>query len=281
MWVCVDYVPSTENRSKIADDAESSAAVRAHRRMLGDHAQRGDVVGVLGTGKRAGAAAAQSPPMAPASAVTVMNNGDEQGKICASAALARGLTMVNLSDTWTPTFFAPTADGTAELSRPLHPARERARSTGSSNRRRRRARRALRRRPSTRNRARRGSPSTQRHACHAAMDPKHDPRARPQAVARLQARRRGRRGGAGVPRRGARKRARAPKARRHDDARERCRSGKIATRAGRNIEAQHDALVAAEQDLQFAEGWLIDKDTDGTFSWRTGKRSSYSSAATS
>ncbi|MFT3693537.1 MAG: peptidoglycan-binding domain-containing protein [Kofleriaceae bacterium] len=35
------------------------------------------------------------------------------------------------------------------------------------------------------------------------------------------------------------------------------------------LDAQHTALVTAEQKLR-CEGWLIDKDTDGSFTWRTG-----------
>ena len=42
--------------------------------------------------------------------VAVIENGSEKGAICASAALARGLTIVDLTDTWTPTLLAP-ADG--------------------------------------------------------------------------------------------------------------------------------------------------------------------------
>src|SRR5580704_8185959 len=43
--------------------------------------------------------------------VTVMENGSEGGAICATAARARGLTMNDLTDGWTPAMFAPTADG--------------------------------------------------------------------------------------------------------------------------------------------------------------------------
>src|SRR6185312_8384340 len=35
------------------------------------------------------------------------------------------------------------------------------------------------------------------------------------------------------------------------------------------LDAEHDGLVAMEQQLK-CEGWLIDKDVDGSFTWRTG-----------
>ena len=42
--------------------------------------------------------------------VTVMEAGREKGTLCATDAVARGLTIVDLTDTWTPTLFAPTGD---------------------------------------------------------------------------------------------------------------------------------------------------------------------------
>src|SRR5439155_4267370 len=37
----------------------------------------------------------------------------------------------------------------------------------------------------------------------------------------------------------------------------------------KKLDDQHAALVTAEQALR-CEGWLLDKDTDGSFTWRTG-----------
>lgn len=42
--------------------------------------------------------------------VLVMDGGAEKGTACASDARAKGLTIVDLTDAWTPTLFAPTGD---------------------------------------------------------------------------------------------------------------------------------------------------------------------------
>ena len=43
--------------------------------------------------------------------VQMIDNGADRGSICATQAQQRGLVIVDLTDTWTPTLFAPTADG--------------------------------------------------------------------------------------------------------------------------------------------------------------------------
>ncbi len=43
--------------------------------------------------------------------VEVFDNGVAHGSICAAQAMQRGLSILDLTDTWTPTLFAPTSDG--------------------------------------------------------------------------------------------------------------------------------------------------------------------------
>src|SRR3954466_4263059 len=42
--------------------------------------------------------------------VAIIEGGVDKGTVCASVALAKGMTIVDLTDTWTPTLLAP-ADG--------------------------------------------------------------------------------------------------------------------------------------------------------------------------
>ena len=52
-----------------------------------------------------------SPTCAPGDvAVSRYEGGSERGKVCAAAAKALGLTVVDLGDEWTPTMFAPSGD---------------------------------------------------------------------------------------------------------------------------------------------------------------------------
>ena len=199
--------------------------------------------------------------------VAVIDNGADKGEICASAALARGLTIVDLGDTWTPTLLAPTADGTPSFhDRYLQLANERDPQDHPIE-----GEDALDELygvvPALAIVASRLA-DDQRHACHAAIDPKpilaldktlsqdnkQDVAVAEQARVFL----------AAVIEK-ERVRRKLP------DATTLATDAAWKDRYARwqKLDAQHDALVAAEQHLR-CEGWLIDKDTDGSFTWRTG-----------
>jgi len=200
--------------------------------------------------------------------VTVMENGSERGTICATAARARGLTMIDLTDGWTPALFAPTADGQVpsfhdrylalanehdDAGRPIEGEDALDELYGVV--------------PALAIVSARLADDA-RHACHAAIDPKpilaldrtlsQDDK---QNVELAEA-------------------SRVFLAAQLDKERERRKlpdTSALATvpewadRYARwqKYDAQHGALVAAEQALR-CEGWLIDKDVDGSFTWRTG-----------
>jgi hypothetical protein len=176
--------------------------------------------------------------------VLVMDAGKEKGTSCASDALAKGLTIVDLTDTWTPTLFAPTGDQVPSMhDRYLELAAEK--GPGED---------ALAELygvvPSLAIvRSRLGDES--RHACHAAIDPKpilaldrvytQDDR---QTVAQHIAWRET-----------------------LDKQRDKLDGEKLERLA--KLDTEHLGLVTMEQELR-CEGWLIDKDLDGSFTWRTG-----------
>ncbi|HEY1817689.1 MAG TPA: peptidoglycan-binding protein [Kofleriaceae bacterium] len=200
--------------------------------------------------------------------LTVMDGGHDHGTICASEARARGLTMLDLTDAWTPSLFAPSADGQVPSFHDRYIALANERDDAG--------------RPIEGEdaldelygvvpalaivRARLADDS--RHACHAAIDPKpilaldrnlsqdykQDVELAEQSRVFL-----------GAQLNSERVRRKLP------DTTALATVPEWADRYARwqKYQAQHDALVAAEQELR-CEGWLIDKDVDGSFTWRTG-----------
>jgi len=182
--------------------------------------------------------------------VQVMEAGREREQMCAADARARGLTILDLTDSWTPAIFAPTADGQTpsfhdrylayaaehdEQGRPLQGDDALAELYGIVP--------AL-----SIVRARLADDA--RHACHAAIDAapiaqldhtlSQDDKL---AVQQQNATR-------------AWYEAQLPK---HPELQAKWQK----------LEDQNIALITAEQELR-CEGWLIDKDVDGNFTWRTG-----------
>ncbi|MEP6861691.1 MAG: peptidoglycan-binding protein, partial [Deltaproteobacteria bacterium] len=200
--------------------------------------------------------------------VSVVDNGADRGLVCATIAVAKGMTIIDLTDTWTPTLFAPTAEGQVpsfrdrylqlanehdEKDHPIEgedaldelygvvPALAIVRARLDDD---------------------------QRHACHAAIDPK--------PILALDKT---------LSQDNKQDVALADQARtffatqldREKTRRKLADTSALATdpqwkdkyERWQKLDAQHTALVTAEQHLR-CEGWLIDKDTDGSFTWRTG-----------
>jgi hypothetical protein len=198
----------------------------------------------------------------------VVEAGREHGEVCASEARARGLTVVDLTDAWTPGLFAPGDDGRVPSfhDRYLAMAAER----------------------DDRGRPLRGEDALAelygvvpavsivharladdaRHACRAAIDPKPlAALARPlsqddkDAIKLADA---WRTTYEGMLDREAQRRKLADRAALADVPEWAPRFAKW-----KALDDQHAALVTAEQELR-CEGWLLDKDVDGSFTWRTG-----------
>jgi len=199
---------------------------------------------------------------------TVMENGAEHGTVCVDAARARGLTLVDLTDGWTPALFARTADGQLPSFHDRYLALANERDDSG--------------RPIEGEdaldelygvvpalaivRARLADDS--RHTCHAAIDPKpilaidrNLSQDYKQDVELAEASR--------VFLAAAIEKERVR--RKLPDATALATAPEWADRYARwqKYEAQHAGLVAAEQEFR-CEGWLIDKDVDGSFTWRTG-----------
>ena len=204
--------------------------------------------------------------------VELIENGTDKGEVCASAAITRGLTIVDLGDTWTPTLFAPTIDGQLPSfhDRYLQLANERDQEDhpieGED------ALDELYGVVPALAIVRSRLADDQRHACHAAIDPapilaldktlsqdnKQDVALAEQSrvffAAQLEK---------------ERVRRKLPDAAALASALAADPAWKDRYARWQKLDAQHTALVAAEQHLR-CEGWLIDKDTDGSFTWRTG-----------
>ena len=200
--------------------------------------------------------------------VALFENGAAHGAICASSAAAKGFTIVDLTDTWTPTLLSPTADGEMPSfhERYLQLANER----------------------DPENKPIEGDDSLdelygvvpalaivhsrladeQRHQCHTGIDPKpilaldrtlsqdnkNEVAMAEQSRVVLAAQ---------LEKEVARRELGDASALANDPV------WKDKYARWQKYDAQHTALVAAEQHL-LCEGWLIDKDTDGSFTWRTG-----------
>ncbi|NVB85301.1 MAG: peptidoglycan-binding protein [Kofleriaceae bacterium] len=164
-------------------------------------------------------------------AVELFENGEAKGSICVADAQAKGLTIVDLTDQWTPTLFAPTPDGQtpAFRDRYLELAQENADDD-------------LQAKLESYAELYGVVPSLaivrarladeERHACNAAIDPKPV-----LAIPRMLS---------------------------QDD-----KDRVAAIRRRAPLGKLQIGLVAAQQRLH-CEGWLSDKDVDGTFTWRMG-----------
>lgn len=173
-----------------------------------------------------------------------MDAGREKGTLCASEAAARGLTIVDLTDTWTPTLFAPTGDQVPSIrDKYLEIADEHANTEDSLA--------ELYGVVPALSIVRSRLADDTRHACHAAIDPK--------PILGLER----------VYSQDDRETVAAHNAWREtlDKQRAKLDNDKLARLA--SLDAEHDGLTTAEQELR-CEGWLIDKDVDGSFTWRTG-----------
>ena len=199
--------------------------------------------------------------------VAIVEGGVDKGSVCTTVALAKGMTIVDLTDTWTPALLAPTDGQTPSFhDRYLALANEH----------------DLEGHPIEGEDAldelygvvpalsivRSRLADDQRHQCHAAIDPKPI-----LALDRT------------LSQDNKQEVALADQARTVFAAqleKERLKRKLLDTTAlatdpvwkdryakWQKLDAQHTALVAAEQHLR-CEGWLIDKDTDGSFTWRTG-----------
>ncbi len=181
--------------------------------------------------------------------VVVVEAGVERGEMCVDDARARGLAIVDLTDGWTPGIFAPTADGQVPSFHDRYLALAAEKSVGED------ALAELYGVVPALAIVRARLADDARHACHAAIDPKpiamldhtlsQDDK---QAVDIANAWR--------------------------DSYAKQLAKVKVPESSPlyakwKKLDDQHTALVTAEQELR-CEGWLIDKDTDGSFTWRTG-----------
>src|SRR5512144_573023 len=109
-WVCVGYVPSTRNCSTLG-----VMRIRGLVYALLCSCGGTQPHGVTASATTSEASSQELRPQLTAEGACItavmVADGVERGPICTSAAAARGLTVIDLTDTWTPTLFAPTADG--------------------------------------------------------------------------------------------------------------------------------------------------------------------------
>jgi hypothetical protein len=189
--------------------------------------------------------------------------GVERGAICVADAHARGLTIVDLTDAWTPLLFAPIAGGATPSfhDRYLALAAERDGAQALAE---------LYGVVPALARVRARLDDEARHACRAALDVEPiDALDRPLAeddrntVAAANATR--------VELAAMLEKERARRKLASVDAFETIADKVWAASYARwkKLADQHASLVAAEQVLR-CEGWLQDKDVDGSFTWRTG-----------
>jgi hypothetical protein len=185
----------------------------------------------------------------------VIENGAEHGEACVDDARARGLTVVDLTDSWTPALFAPTADGQIPSFHDRYLALAAGRDERGSPLQGEDALAELYGVVPALSTVRARLADDARHACHAAIDPK--PIAMLDKTLSQDSR---------------------DEVKQHDAWRE--TYTKLLAKEKepekspfyakwKQLDDQHTALVTAEQELR-CEGWLIDKDTDGSFTWRTG-----------
>ncbi|MBV8761401.1 MAG: peptidoglycan-binding protein [Deltaproteobacteria bacterium] len=176
--------------------------------------------------------------------VIVMDGGREKGTACAADARAKGLTVIDLTDTWTPTLFAPTGDQVPAIrDKYLELAAEKGQGEDALS--------ELYGVVPALAIVRARLSDDARHTCQSQIDPKpilaldrnytQDDR---EMVAQHMAWRDT-----------------------LDKQRDKLAGDKLERLDA--LDREHAALVTVEQKLR-CEGWLLDKDTDGSFTWRTG-----------
>ena len=201
-------------------------------------------------------------PVACADVVTLVEHGVERGPICATDAAARGLTLLELADTWTPTLFALDAAGNAPSYRATYLKLAGAHTDAEE------ALGELYGIVPSFAIVRERLADDARHACHAniasapigllARSISQDDR---DAVRGAEQRR------AGFAAQLERERVK----RDLPDLAALAGVKELAARYARwkTVDDQHAALVAAEQHLA-CDGYLPAKDADGSFTWKTG-----------
>lgn len=176
--------------------------------------------------------------------VVIMDGGREKGTACAADARAKGLTIIDLTDAWTPTLFAPTGDQVPAIrEKYLDLAAEKGQGEDALS--------ELYGVVPALGIVRARLSDDTRHACQAQIDPEpilaldrnytQDDR---EMVAQHMAWRET-----------------------LDKQRDKLSGDKLERLDA--LDREHTALVTMEQKLR-CEGWLLDKDTDGSFTWRTG-----------
>ncbi len=203
--------------------------------------------------------------------VEVYSDGKPAGPACIADAMARGLTVVDLTDNWTPTIFQPTADGQVPnfRARYLELAAERgAKDTNKDDRTNLDALAELYGVVPALSIVHTRLADDARHACLAAVDVtpigELDRTFSQDDKDRVRAQNNGRIWLAKQLERERVKRKLPDIA-----ALETVPAWHERYIRWRALDATHRGLVAAEQKLH-CEGWLADKDTDGSFTWRTG-----------
>ena len=213
--------------------------------------------------------------------VALFENGVGRGEICASSAVAKGFSIVDLSETWTPTLLAPAADGQLPSfherylqlanerdpdNKPIGPAGPAGQANAEDD-----ALDELYGVVPALAIVHARLADEQRHRCHIGIDPKpilaldrtlsqdnkNDVAMSEQSRVALAA-----------------QLAKELARRKLPDGSD---TSALATdprwkdkyARWQKYDVQHTALVAAEQHLG-CEGWLIDKEIDGSFTWRTG-----------
>jgi hypothetical protein len=200
--------------------------------------------------------------------VAVFEHGAAHGELCASAAAAKGFTIVDLTDTWTPTLLAPTAEGQLpsfherylQLANERDPDQQPIEGEDALD--------ELYGVVPALAIVRSRLEDEPRHQCHTDIDPKpilaldktlsqdnkSDVALAEQSRVVLAA-----------------QLAKEVERRTLADASTLASDPAWRDRYARwqKYDAQHTALVAAEQHLR-CEGWLSEKETDGSFTWRTG-----------
>ncbi|HEY0254471.1 MAG TPA: hypothetical protein VGC41_23245, partial [Kofleriaceae bacterium] len=199
--------------------------------------------------------------------VAVFEGGVAKGSVCATEVVAKGLTLVDLTDTWTPGLFQPAEGQTPSFhDRYLQLANERDADAHPIE-----GEDALDELygvvPSLQIVEARLA-DEQRHQCSDAIDPKpilalektfsQDYKA--EVAMADQARRVY---AAQFEKERVRRKLPDPSALADDP------TWKDRYARWQKLDAQHTALVTAEQKLR-CEGWLTEKETDGSFTWRTG-----------
>jgi hypothetical protein len=194
--------------------------------------------------------------------VQLFENGEDKGPICIADAQARGLTVVDLTDQWTPTLFDP-VEGQAPTFRARYLELAAEKGDGGLE-----SLTELYGVVPALSVAHKRLADDQRHACHAAIDPSSiltldQPlsQGNKDAVAAMI------KGRDWLEKELEKERARQ----KLTDIAALEADPKWHDRFIRykKLDQTHTALLAAQQQLH-CEGWLQDKDVDGTFTWRMG-----------